>query len=163
VCCSAPEAWLRRLLEKETLAEWEQAALLQHVQERGSLYLPRTNAFYVQDFQMMYAAEEAARFVHRACRGPAATGEAEPADHFYVLVLEHALAFFGSRVLYPARAAVRGEAETWSRAAWDEMARSLADAANDETQAQIRETGYAMGSSLYDRYLKGDISRAGLR
>jgi hypothetical protein len=59
-------------------------------------------------------AEEAASFLHHACRGsvckPAngnGNGQLEPEDRFYTRVLEHALAYFGSRVLYPARPPVR--------------------------------------------------------
>ena len=36
---------------------------------------------------------------------------AAPADQFYTRTLEHALGYFGSRVLYPARAAVRDRGE----------------------------------------------------
>jgi len=81
--------------------------MLQRVEDRGCAYLPQVNAFYMHELQMMYAAEEAARFLHHACRGlparVAARDEAadEPADFFYGRVLENALAYFGSRVLYP--------------------------------------------------------------
>ena len=67
----------------------------------------------MHDFQMLHASEEASRFLHHACRGlPArvtAREEAadQPADFFYGRVLENALAYFGSRVLYPSRASVR--------------------------------------------------------
>ena len=36
---------------------------------------PQVNAFYVREFKMMYAAEEAARFLHHACRGLPARGD----------------------------------------------------------------------------------------
>src|SRR5581483_6427544 len=76
----------------------------------GSAYLPRMNAIYVRDFQLGHAAEEAAHFVHLACRGvlqqrdDGKPGSAE--DAFYTRVLEQALGYLGSRVLYPARTAV---------------------------------------------------------
>lgn len=104
---------LRRLLSRKGVSEEEREAMLQRVEDRGCAYLPQVNAFYMHDFQMLHASEEAARFLHHACRGlPAhvtAREEAadEPADFFYGRVLENALAYFGSRVLYPARAAVR--------------------------------------------------------
>ena len=102
---------LRRLLSRKGLSEEEREAMLQRVEDRGCAYLPQVNVFYMHDFQMLNASEEAARFLHHACRGlptrVAARDEAadEPADFFYGRALENALAYFGSRVLYPARPA----------------------------------------------------------
>ena len=107
------DALLNRLLSRKGVSEEERAAMLQRVGDRGCAYLPQVNAFYMHELQMMYAAEEAARFLHHACRGlpgrVTAREEAadEPADFFYGRVLENALAYFGSRVLCPARAALR--------------------------------------------------------
>jgi hypothetical protein len=107
------DALLHRLLSRKGVSEEERVAMLQRVHDRGCTYLPQVNAFYMHELQMMYAAEEAARFLHHACRGlPAqvtAREEAadEPGDFFYGRVLENALAYFGSKVLYPARPAVR--------------------------------------------------------
>lgn len=107
------DALLRRLLSRKGVSDEEREAMLQRVEDRGCAYLPQVNAFYMRDFQMLHASEEAARFLHHACRGlPArvtAREEAadEPADFFYGRVLENALAYFGSRVLYPARPALR--------------------------------------------------------
>lgn len=107
------DSLLRRLLSRKGVSEEEREAILQRVEERGCAYLPQVNAFYMHDFQMLHASEEAARFLHHACRGlPAGVaareeGADEPADFFYGRALENALAYFGSRVLYPARAAVR--------------------------------------------------------
>jgi heme-binding uptake protein ChaN (Tiki superfamily) len=104
---------LRRLLSRKGVSEEEREAMLQRVEDHGCAYLPQVNAFYMHDFQMLHASEEAARFLHHACRGlPArvtAREEAadEPSDFFYGRVLENALAYFGSRVLYPARPALR--------------------------------------------------------
>ncbi len=88
--------------------------MLQRVEARGSVYLPSINAFYVREFQMMYAAEEAARFLHHACRGLPLRRNGHAVAHrdpwtASMPALEHALAYFGSRVLYPARPAVRDE------------------------------------------------------
>lgn len=66
----------------------------------------------------MYAAEEAARFLHHACRGlplranghgggADAANQLTSEDRFYSRALEDALAYFGSRVLCPARPALR--------------------------------------------------------
>jgi len=104
---------LHRLLCRKAVNEEEREAMLQRIQDRGCVYLPQVNVFYMHELQMMFAAGEAARFLHHACRGlptrVTAREEAadEPGDFFYARVLENALAYFGSRVLYPARAAVR--------------------------------------------------------
>jgi hypothetical protein len=70
------------------------------------------NSIYVRDFQMPHVAEEAAQFLHQACRGLLHRSNGnhcapEPEHHFYTRVLEHALGYFGSRVLCPARPSVR--------------------------------------------------------
>jgi hypothetical protein len=75
---------------------------------------------YVRQFRMTSAAEDATRFLNQACRGlpnlangKASTGAApfrqalNRDDAFYTCVFEHALAFFGSRILHPARPALR--------------------------------------------------------
>ncbi len=105
---------LRKLLSRKPVEEWTRKSLLKDFEQRGSVYLPHVNAFYIRDFQMMHAAEQAARFLHHACRGlPLRNGNANklpppsPSDRFYTQALEHALAYFGSRVLYPGRPAVR--------------------------------------------------------
>jgi hypothetical protein len=107
------DAMLRRLLSRRGVTEDDKKFLLHRAEQGGSVYLPHVNALYVYDFQMMHAAEEAARFLHHACRGlpqrvnghvPA---RPEGAEFFYTRTLEHALAYFGSRVLYPARPAHR--------------------------------------------------------
>jgi len=112
VYCPPSAALLRRLLSRKGVSDEQKDAMLRRVDERGSAYLPQVNAFYVHEFQMVYAAEEVSRFLHHACRGlPGRHGQnvAEPdaEDRFYARSLEDALAFFGSRVLYPSRPAVR--------------------------------------------------------
>ena len=99
------DAFLQTLLARETPLESEEAALYTKIAEEGCAYLPHANAFYVREFQMMFAAEEAARFLHRACRGIPEPGACGAADLFFTRVLESALGCFGSRVLYPARPA----------------------------------------------------------
>ena len=99
---------LRRLLSRKGFSAEQRRGILRRVKERGSVYLPPLNVVYVRKFQMISASEDAARFLHHACRGlPArtngATPQPSPEDAFYATVLEHALACFGSRVLYPAR------------------------------------------------------------
>jgi len=107
------DALLRRLLSRKGFTAGQRRAMLRQVKERGSAYLAPLNAVYVRQFRMMFSAEDATRFLHHACRGlpRRVNGKAPvplaPEDAFYATVFEHALAFFGSRVLYPARPAFR--------------------------------------------------------
>src|SRR5579864_2938973 len=94
VHCGSSDARLRRLLSRVTGEEERIEAMLRKVESQGSVYLPAINAFYVREFHMTGAAEEASRFLHHACRGlplrhghAAATGE--PIDRFYARTLEH--------------------------------------------------------------------------
>jgi hypothetical protein len=104
---------LRRLLSRKGVSEEERDTMLKRVADRGCAYLPQVNALYMREFQMLHASEEIARFLHHACRGLPARVSAreeaadEPADFFYGRALENALAYFGSRVLYPARPPLR--------------------------------------------------------
>jgi hypothetical protein len=71
------------------------------LEDRGCAYLPETNTFFVGEFNIQRAAEEAARFLHFACRGMSRScAEAE--------AVEDALAHFGSRLLCPAVTAENG-------------------------------------------------------
>jgi hypothetical protein len=164
VYCRASDARLRRLLSRYSATEEESQALVRHVEERGSAYLPQVNAFYVRDFQMMYAAEEAARFLHHACRGLPSKGNGhalvEASHQFYARTVEHAVSYFGSRVLYPARPAVR-EIERLTRQTCGEFIEQASDGDKGESSAQ--QIGYTLGSDLYDAYLDGRVSRSALR
>lgn len=103
------DALLRRLLSRKGFSTDSRRAIVRRVKERGSVYLPPLNVVYVRQFQMASAAEDAARCLHHACRGlPARVNGHTPEpvsaeDAFYATVLEHALAYFGAKVLYPAR------------------------------------------------------------
>jgi hypothetical protein len=107
------DALLRRLLSRKGFTATERRSMLRRVHERGSAYLAPLNAFYIRQFQMMSAAEDAARFLHHACRElPDRVNGKIPApraqhDAFFAATLENALACFGSRILYPARPAFR--------------------------------------------------------
>jgi Haem-binding uptake, Tiki superfamily, ChaN len=180
-----PESQLRRLLERETASVGEQpsaldrtnlpaqagllkqASLLKKLEERGCLYLPRVNAFYIREFHMMYAAEEAARFLHNACRGlpPERDRNSPPpghADRFYTQTLEHALSYFGSRVLYPARPAPDLDAAL-TIALCEEHAQSAQRGNASAFDEITRNLGYALGAGLYNQYLLGRVSRSRLR
>jgi hypothetical protein len=107
------DALLKKLLSRKGFLVSQRRAMLQSVKERGSAYLAPLNAFYIREFQMMYATEDAARFLHHACRGlpDRVNGKTPhsraPQDAFFATTIEHALACFGSRILYPARPAFR--------------------------------------------------------
>jgi len=163
--CSGAAGRLRRLLARESLSEEQQQTWVQDVEERGSAYLARANAFYVHEFNMMYAAEEAARFLHQACRNlPAQRDSAKPdgANLFWISVLEHALAYFGSRVIYPARPAVRELGELSSDVCREIMQTALR-LGGAELEWSARQLGYRIGSDLYDAYLAGAIVPRRLR
>jgi hypothetical protein len=167
------EAMLRRLLSRKGIGEAEREAMLTSVEDRGSAYLPQVNAFYVREFQMIHAAEDATRFLHQACQGlprrlngvPAARGDSgrkNPIDEFYARVIEHAVAYFGSRVLYPARPAPE-DAGPLSRTACERLAQSAIRADKSKYDSAARDLGYRMGSQIYDAYLAGKVAPSGLR
>jgi uncharacterized iron-regulated protein len=174
VHCGSSDARLRRLLSRVTGEAERIEAMLRKVEARGSVYLPAINAFYIREFQMTCAAEEASRFLHHACRGlplrrnghALATGEpiVEPVDRFYARTLEHALAYFGSRVLYPARPAISDqEACEFSRAACERLMHDALHSDRTRFDALAQKLGYTLGSQLYDAYLRGCVSRSVLR
>jgi uncharacterized iron-regulated protein len=156
----ASGARLRQQLSRHHATQEESETMVRHVEERGSVYLPQVNAFYVREFKMMYAAEEAARFLHHACRGlPVRGGSVKApgsAHHFYAQTVEHALGYFGSRVLYPARPLAE---DAGSR----ELPEEGPESERKKTEASSQLLGYMLGNALYDAYLKGRVSRGMLR
>ena len=168
VHCRPTEAMLRKLLARGAASEAEIEMTLLRIEERGCAYLPAANAFCIREFQMTYAAEEATRFLHHACRGLPERGTMQhrppvAANLFYMRALEHALAYFGSRVLNPARPAVRSDEDgDLSSTACDKRADRMARTEGDFAAA-TEILGYMMGSHLYDRYLRGGVGTAQLR
>ena len=197
------DAQLRRLLSRKGFTAEQRRSLLRQVRERGSVYLTPINAVYVRQFRMTSSAEDATRFLHQACRGlpnlcngkataPAPGAESlDKNDAFYMAVFEHALAFFGSRILHPARPALRDTdlADLFDVTREDlEQQTSLpfADAVealdflarhreHDFRAAQApaftgrkyeyvaEQLGYLTGNDLYDAYLEGRLTTAALR
>ena len=169
------DAMLRRLLSRKGISEEHRDSMLACVDERGSAYLPKVNAFYVREFQMMHAAEDATRFLHHACQGlpqrlnghgsaeDSTSRQGDELDRFYARVIEHAVAYFGSRVLYPSRPAPAEEEVTISRAACTKAAREAARAGGDKLESSAREWGYRIGCQIYDAYLAGKVTPGGLR
>jgi Haem-binding uptake, Tiki superfamily, ChaN len=200
---------LRRLLSRKGFTAEHRQRLLRQVRERGSVYLTPINAVYVRQFRMTSSAEDAVRFLHQACRGlpnlcngkalaqhsaPHAAPVAQPLarnDAFYMTVFEHALAFFGSRILHPARPALRDTdlADLFDVTREDlehQTSLSFADAVealdfltqhreHDSGAAQApaftgrkyqyvaEQLGYLTGNDLYDAYLEGRLTTAALR
>jgi hypothetical protein len=118
------DALLRRLLSRKGFTAEDRRSLLRQVRERGSVYLAPINTMYVRQFHMTSSAEDATRFLHQACRGlpnrchskslvpsnassVSVCQDLSRVDAFYIAIIEHACAFFGSRILYPARPALR--------------------------------------------------------
>ncbi len=175
---NSSDALIRRLLSRKGVSEQRLESMLATVAERGSVYLPQVNAFYVREFQMMHAGEDATRFLHHACRSlpqrlnrdRCGNGSEEnegarlTIDDFYTKVVEDAVAYFGSRVLYPARPAPEMEGSfVLSRAACEKAGQAAlrADADKFETIAQL--WGYSLGSLIYAAYLGGKVKPSALR
>jgi hypothetical protein len=175
---NSSDATLRRLLSRKSISQPQLQTMLASVEERGCAYFPEVNAFHIREFQLVHAAEDAARFLHHACRGlpqrlnghttngggPGGNDSAVAAtDAFYTRVIENAVAYFGSRVLYPSRPAPETEAPALSRATVEKAAQAAirADAARFEATAQ--EWGYRLGNQIYESYLAGKVKPSGLR
>ena len=175
------DAMLRRRLLRKGISEAECESLLKQVTERGSAYLPQVNAFCVREFQMMHAAEDAARFLHHACQGlphrlnghalegrsanENGAGRPNPSvDDFYARVIEHAVAYFGSRVLYPSRPAAQADdLLQLSRAACEKAAQAAARSQDGKFEVAAQEIGFRMGNQIYDAYLAGRVAPALVR
>jgi len=165
---------LGRLLLRKGVSEADLKALVSRVEECGSAYLPGVNAFYVREFQMVHAAEDATRFLHQACQGlpHRLNGHAvesdladgvRTADRFYTRVVEHAIAYFGSRVLYPSRPAPTGDNVLLSRGAVEKVAQASAREENGGFDSATLDLGQRIGSQIYDAYLAGKLAPSGLR
>jgi uncharacterized iron-regulated protein len=174
---NSSEAMLRRLLSRKGINEHQLETMLACVEERGSAYLPQVNAFHIREFQMIHAAEDATRFLHHACRGlpqrldgNAANGDgvnnraAGTMDAFYMRVIEHAVAYFGSRVLYPSRPAPEAEdSPALSRAAVEKAAQAAIRGDVEKFESAAQDWGYRMGSQIYYAYLAGKVKPSVLR
>src|SRR5277367_3292771 len=203
------DALLRRLLSRKGFSAEQRRSLLYQVRQRGSVYLAPINAVYVREFRMTSATEDATRFLHQACRSlpnlcngkataqhsaahaPSASQGLDKDDAFYTTVLEHALAFLGSRILHPARPALRDndisdlfdvtreDLEHQTKLAFSDAVEALdyisqhrkqiSDTAPAPTFAGHKydyvaeQLGYLAGNDLYDAYLSGRMTTAALR
>lgn len=174
---TASEASLWRALANRGMSREQLESVLARIEARGSAYVPEVNSFCIRDLQMMHAAEDVARFLHHACQGLPETTRllSEPttgsgprlggaADEFYVRVIEQAVAYFGSRVLYPSRPAPEPQAlGLLSRAAFTKAARVAARAGGAELESAAQQWGFRIGGEIYDAYLAGKLKPHGLR
>jgi hypothetical protein len=168
---SSSEAVLRRLLSRKGVSAAQLEAMLTRVDERGSAYVPEVNAFYFRELQMAHAAEDATRFLHHACRGlPQRLNGHGPGasprdlDTFYRRVVEHAVAYFGSRILHPSREAPEAEdSPILSRAACERAAQEAVRLDTEAFEWSARQWGYQIGSAIYANYLAGRLKASGLR
>ena len=125
----------------------------------------------------MHAAEDATRFLHHACRGlpsrlngssrigssPDDTRLTPSLDVFYTRVIEYAVAYFGSRVLYPSRPAPAEDSPALSRTAVERAAQAALRGDTEEFHSAARNWGYIIGSDIYRVYLAGKVKPGGLR
>jgi hypothetical protein len=172
---SSSDAMLRRLLTRKGVSDASIEGMLARVEHCGSAYLPPVNAFWIREFSMMQLAEDAARFLHHACRGlpyrlsghpnGARNGAANhrSVDRFYANVIEHAIAYFSSRVLYPSRSAPDGDDAQLTRAACERAAQAAVGAETSEFDSSARDWGYRIGSRIYDAYIAGKVPASRLR
>lgn len=170
VYCGSSDARLRQLLLRAFHDPKKVENMLQKVQAQGSVYLPSINALYVREFQMMYTAEEVARFLHHACRGlplrrngSVGLAAVEQKDRFYGRTVENALAYFGSRVLYPARPALDEQGQSLSSKLCEKLAKEATTGDRKKFDEIAQQFGSRLGSELYDGYLRGLVSRTVLR
>jgi hypothetical protein len=165
------EAVLRRLLSRKGASARQLEDMLTHVDEHGSLYVPEVNAFYFRELQMAHAAEDATRFLHHACRGlPERLNGHGPKlgehdlDTFYRRLVEHAVAYFGSRVLHPSREAPgAADSPILSRAACERAAQEAIRSDVETFHSSARRWGYQLGGAIYSAYLAGRVNPIGLR
>lgn len=102
----------RKLLLRKGASLHEVESVLDDVRNHGCCYVSRLNTIFAIGLNMARSAELAAQFVQLACRDrrPGLTSiasEQAPDDVFYSRVVDEALIYLGSRVLYPARPSVR--------------------------------------------------------
>jgi hypothetical protein len=105
------EESFRKLLLRKGAQPPDLERILDEVREHGCTYVPRMNSIFATRLNMLRSAELAAEFVQRACQRRIEEDDRAAAiastERFYSSALDHALIYFGSRVLYPARLPVR--------------------------------------------------------
>jgi heme-binding uptake protein ChaN (Tiki superfamily) len=179
VCYPASDEEIRALFSRKG-AEAEIDELLNRLEARGCAYLPELGWMAVRRLDIANAAEESARFLHHVCRGADVSHAIDAADIFFTAVLDSALAYFGSSVLYPVRpqleSAIEDSLETSllgnflaKNPTLDITSHGRSKAAaldlprNGSRESISRDFGYSLGRALYSAYLTGRISKRYIR
>ena len=189
-----PEVWsvtseeqLERLLARRMSTRISEVR--QMVERQGSWFVGERNVIVAREFRMPWAAEQAARFVHHACRSNVSKYQS-PEDAFYGRIVETALAFLGSKILCPSRklydeSQLRGEygkpeeqlpalmtirafrqvldAVLQHRRHSAEVYSSAVALDTHRRELAIQLLGHLLGSDLYRAYINGRLSRRFLR
>jgi hypothetical protein len=171
VYCGFSDARLRQWLLRAFHDAKKVEKMLQRVEAQGCVYIPSMNAIYVREFQMMYTAEEVARFLHHACRGlplrkngGAASVAGSPRDRFYVRTVENALARFGSQVLYPIPPTIpEQDGVNVTSKICEKLGQEAMGGDRRKFDDNAQRLGGRLGSELYDAYLRAAVSRTVLR
>ncbi len=77
-------------------------------------------------------------------------------------MIEHAVAYFGSRVLYPSRPAP-DDASPLSSAACEKAAQAAIRSEPSKFESAAEDLGYRIGCQIYDAYLAGKVAPSGVR
>ena len=96
----------RRILRGYRFTPEEMEAILEHLEKKGSCFIPRLNAIFLGQFDLAHGGEEAAHFVNLCLKrelNEEAPTDLPQHDLFYGQVMEEALAFFGSKLIVPSR------------------------------------------------------------
>ncbi len=103
------DAQVRSMFALRGVAGQEVRDSLSRLHRNGACYSPILNTILVREFASAAVAEEASRFLHLACGSRTYQGGAPSSaeDRFYRRAIEEALAYFGSRALYPWHAPVQ--------------------------------------------------------
>src|SRR5258708_24897309 len=85
-------------------------------------------------------------------------------DVLYTRVIEHAVAYFGSRVLYPSRPAPETEdSPALSRSTIEKAAQEAIRADAEKFESTMQDWGYRIGNQIYNAYLAGKVKASALR
>jgi hypothetical protein len=187
VWCVTSEDQLERLLARRMSTRIPEVRRM--VEKQGSWFVGERNVIVAREFRMPWAAEQAARFVHHACRADVSKYRS-PDDAFYGRVLETALAFLGSKILclsrklydeaqlrseygkpeeqLPALMTIRAYRQVLDvvldhRRTGEEAYCPVIAFDNERRELAIRLLGHLLGSDLYRAYINGRLSRRFLR
>ena len=170
---------LRRVLSRVGFTAHETKTVMVKLKDRGCLYLPQLNTLIIREFQIRHAAEEAARFIHHACRGlplkPHTKFPGQPNDDVYAERIEDALAYLGSQILCQisqqksstppkSRSGVRGTQTGQVR--HSSCGRRFSGSKTKDrgcASSHACSDGRLLGQGLYSTYERGLLSRSDLR